>query len=171
MAEKENELELEVGEKGGGKLKIIIIGVVALLLGGAGAFFFLSGDDQAEAATEEQGGTSQEQAVVKEPAIYVGVPEAIISPVKGKTRTRMVQIKMSFMVRGAESEERVKTHMPRLKNDLLSLVSAADADEIIKPEGRQKLQQQALEVVQNTMTELEGKPYIEKVLFVSFVMQ
>jgi flagellar FliL protein len=171
MAEKENELELDVGEKSGGKLKIIIIVVVALLLGGAGAFFFLGGDDKTETGGEGETGTPEEVTPTKEPAIYVGVPEAIISPVKGKTRTRMVQIKMSFMVRGAESEERVKTHMPRLKNDLLALVSASSADEIITPEGRQKLQQQALEVVQNTMTELEGKPHIEKVLFVSFVMQ
>ncbi len=167
MADNDNELELDVGEEGGGKLKIIIIVVVALLLGGGGAFFFLSGGDE-EAAAESP---EQEAAKQKQPAIYVGVPEAIISPIKGQTRNRMVQIKMSLMVRGAESEDLVKTHMPRLKNDLLTLVSGADADEVIKPEGRLKLQEDALKVVQDTMTQLEGEPHIEKVLFVSFVMQ
>ncbi len=168
MADNETELELDVGEEsGGGKLKIIIIVAVALILAGGGAFFFLSGGDEAaEAETVEENGAKQ-----KQPAIYVGVPEAIISPLKGKTRNRMVQIKMSFVVRGSQSASLVKTHMPRLKNDLLTLVSAADADEVIKPEGRLKLQQEALKVVQATMTQLEGNPHIEKVLFVSFVMQ
>ena len=78
---------------------------------------------------------------------------------------------MSFVVRGPESEDKVKKHMPRLKNDLLTLVSQSKADVIITPEGRNKLQQDLLTVVQQTMTQLEGDNHIEKVLFVSFVRQ
>ena len=120
-----------------------------------------NGEDDAE----------EEAAAAKEPPIYVGVPEAIISPIKGKRKERLVQIKMSFMVRGASGEEAVKKHMPRLKNDLLSLVSRAQADELIKPDGRHKLQEDSLQVVRDAMKQLEGKEYVEKVLFVSFVMQ
>ncbi len=163
----EDDLELEVEEKSGKTKMIIIIVVSVLLLGaGAAAFFLLSGDD---ADTPVQDAAEVED--IKEPAVYVGVPEAIISPLKGSRRNRMVQIKVSFMVRGVESEDIVKMHMPRLKNDLLTLVSRQDADVIIKPEGRHQLQKDALVAMQETMTEIDGKPHIEKVLFVSFVMQ
>ncbi|WP_144395180.1 flagellar basal body-associated FliL family protein [Pleionea sediminis] len=167
MAEDE-ELALDGEEgKGGNKwLIIIIVGVAALGLGVGAAWFFLSGDDSGEATTVDA-----EAEPKKEPAIYVGVPGAIISPIKGDKRDRMVQIKISFLVRGIEAEDKVKKHMPRLTNDLLTLVSQANADVIIKPDGRQTLQDNALLKVQETMTEVEGQPFVEKVLFVSFVMQ
>jgi flagellar FliL protein len=169
MAEEEQELELDVEEGGGSKKKlIIIIAAAVLLLGGGAAFFFIGGDDTAAADEQTEEQTEQE---AKLPAIYVGVPGAIISPIKGERKDRMVQIKMSFVVRGPESEDKVKKHMPRLKNDLLTLVSQSKADVIITPEGRNKLQQDLLTVVQQTMTQLEGDNHIEKVLFVSFVMQ
>ncbi len=168
MAENE-ELELDVDGKQGGKkwLLIIIVGVVALALGIGAAFFFLAGDDEASQPDSEE----TAENTPKQPAIYVGVPGAIISPISGDSRDRMVQIKISFMVRGKEAEDKVKKHMPRLKNDLLTLVSQSNADVILKPEGRSTLQENCLKTVQETMTELEGNPYVEKVLFVSFVMQ
>ncbi|MEE4245120.1 MAG: flagellar basal body-associated FliL family protein [Kangiellaceae bacterium] len=168
MADESQDLELDV-EGGGSKTKLfLIIGAAVALLGGAAAFFFLSGDDDSAGDSAE---TSEEVEEIKEPAIYVGVPEAIISAIKGNKKDRMVQIKMSFLVRGAEAEEAVKKHMPRLKNDLLLLVGQQIADDIITPDGRNTLQEKALTVVQETMTQLESKPMIEKVLFVSFVMQ
>ena len=89
----------------------------------------------------------------------------------GGKRSRTVQIKMSFLVRSEEAKTNVKTHMPQLKNDVLMLVSQKNADDLKLPEGRQKLQQEALETVQKTMTALVKEPTVEKVLFVSFVMQ
>ncbi|WMS87680.1 flagellar basal body-associated FliL family protein [Pleionea litopenaei] len=169
MAEEEQELELDVEEKGGkGKLIIIIAAAVVLIGGGIAAWLFLGGDDE---PVQEEVSEEQQQEPEKGPAIYVGVPEAIISPLSGNSRNRMVQIKVSFVVRSPESEDVVKKHMPRLKNDLLTLVSGANADEIITPEGRQKLQQDCLKTAQQTMVTLEGAEHIEKVLFVSFVMQ
>ncbi|NVJ60328.1 MAG: flagellar basal body-associated FliL family protein [Gammaproteobacteria bacterium] len=172
MADEEQELELEV-EGGGGKSKmlLIIIGAVAVLLIGAGAaWFFLSGEDDSGDSPDSTETTEQVDEV-KAPAIYIGVPEAIVSPVAGESKDRIVQIKMSFVVRSPESEDLVKKHMPRLKNDLLMLVSASSADRIITPEGRNELQTKCLEVVQQTMKQLEGAEHVEKVLFVSFVMQ
>ena len=83
----------------------------------------------------------------------------------------MCKIKMSFMVRGSKAVDTVKRHMPQLKNDVLMLVSLQSADELQTPEGRKKLQEQALETVQATLTELTGEPTVEKVLFISFLMQ
>ncbi len=181
MAEDDQDLELDLeeseGEDGdgeessGGSKKLIIIMIIAavLLIGGGAAAFFMMGDDSAE-VTE---GESPDDEVVEEkgPAIYVGVPNAITANLPGDKRSRTVQIKMSFLVRSEEAKEHIRQHMPQLKNDVLMLVSQKDAAALKLPEGRQKLQAEALATVQKTLTELVGEPTVEKVLFVSFVMQ
>lgn len=169
------ELDLDEGannkddENAGGKKKLIIIIVAAvLLLGGGLAAFFMMGDDSSDPAEEE---TSEEPVVEKGPAIYVGVPNAITANLPGDRRGRTVQIKMSFLVRSEKAKEHIRQHMPQLKNDVLMLVSQKNANDLKLPEGRHKLQAEALATVQETLTELVGEPTVEKVLFVSFVMQ
>jgi len=169
MANDDQDLELDLEEEtGGGKSKLIIMVAAAVLLigGGLAAFFLMSGDSDDATATEDS-----EVVEEKEPAQYVGVPEAITSNIPGKSRNRTVQIKMSFMVRGNDAVDIVKTHMPQLKNDVLMLVSQQSADELRTPEGRKKLQEASLETVQATLTGIVGEPIVEKVLFISFVMQ
>ena len=173
MANEDQDLELDIdagGESGGGKSKkFIIIGAAAVLLIGAGiaAFFMFSGDS-ADSGEESAEAVEDEK---KEPAQYVGVPEAITSNIPGKRKSRTVQIKMSFMVRSDDAVDIVKLHMPQLKNDVLMLVSQQSADELKTPEGRLALQQKSLETVQATLTDLAGEPTVERVLFISFVMQ
>jgi len=175
MADDDQDLELDLEneeETGGSAKKFIILGVAALLVIAiaVAAFLFLGGDDTAPTEGEESA-TAEETSEPKGPAQYVGVPEAITSNLPGKNKSRTVQIKMSFMVRGDDAREAVRTHMPQLKNDVLMLVSQQSADELKTPEGRKALQQKALQTVQATLTELVGEPTVEKVLFVSFVMQ
>ena len=175
MVEDDQDLELDVtegdkGSEGGGSKKlIIIIAAVVLLIGAAAAAFFLMGGDSEEPAEGEAG----EEQVIEEkgPAIYVGVPNAITANLPGTGKSRTVQIKMAFLVRSEEAKQNIKLHMPQLKNDVLMLVSQKNADDLKLPEGRRKLQQEALATVQKTLTDLVGEPTVEKVLFVSFVMQ
>lgn len=173
MANEDQDLELDIEEatEGGGKSKLIIIAAAVFLIGGGAAAFFLIDSGSDDTAQEVQENTEEGAEVAKGPATYVGVPEAITSNIPGKNRNRTVQIKMSFMVRSSDAEDAVKMHMPQLKNDVLMLVSQQSADELKTPQGREKLQQQALETVQSTLTNLVGEPTVEKVLFISFVMQ
>ena len=164
------EQELEVEEGGGGSKKmIVIIGIVVLLAGGGGAAFFLMGGE--EAPPQENAEEEEEASESKMPAIYVGVPEAIISPIISKKKNRMVQIKASIVVRSEAAKEAVKLHMPRLKSELLTLVSGSEAEVLITPEGRRKFQTDSLTLLQETMKELDGKSHIDNILFVSFVLQ
>jgi len=175
MAEDDKDLDAENGEQeneeasgGSKKMMFIIIAAVLLIGGGAAAFFFMGGDSDEQAESE----VSEEEVVVeKGPAIYIGVPNAITANLPGAKKNRTVQIKMSFLVRSDEAKQSIKQHMPQLKNDMLMLISQQTADELKLPEGRQKLQEAALTTVQKTLTDLVGDPTIEKVLFVSFVMQ
>lgn len=175
MANQDQDLELDVQDDDlastGGKSKLfIIIGIAAVLLigGGGAAFLLLSDDPGSESELTEDG---SEENKPKLPAQYVGVPEAITANIAGGRKSRTVQIKMSFMVRSDKAVESVKEHMPRLKNDVLMLVSQQNADELKTPDGRKILQEKSLETVQTTLTDLVGEPTVEKVLFISFVMQ
>jgi len=174
MAEDEQDLELDLEEDeeveaSGGSKKMLIIIIVAVVLigGGAAAFFLLGGDGGDE--TEDK--VTADEVVEKGPPIYVGVPNAITANLPGATKNRTVQIKMSFLVRSEEAKQNIKQHMPQLKNDVLMLVSQKNADDLKLPTGRQKLQEEALTTVQKTLTDLVDDPTVEKVLFVSFVMQ
>ena len=167
----DDEQEQDESEEGGGSKKLIIIIAAAVLLigGGVAAFFLLSGDSDTPEESEEV--ADEEVVVEKGPAIYVGVPNAITANIPGSKKNRTVQIKMSFLVRSEEAKDAVKLHMPQLKNDVLMLVSQQNADELKVPDGRIKLQEESLKTVQKTLTDLVGEPTVEKVLFVTFVMQ
>ncbi len=176
MANEDQDLELDVnddknegktsGGLGKGKL-LIIIGIVLVISLAVAAYFLFFGDDKKTEDTKEE----VEVVEKKEPPEYIGFPQPITANLPGASKNRTVQIKMTFMVRGSDSVAEVKKHMPRLKNDVLMLVSQQTADILQTPEGRVELQAKALETVQQTLTELVGKPLVEKVLFVNFVMQ
>ncbi len=176
MAEDDQDLELDLEDdadeevgSGGKKKLIILIAAAVLLLGGGAAAFFMMGDDSPDDADSEA--VDGEVVEEKGPAIYVGVPNAITANLPGDRKARTVQIKMSFLVRSEEAKDHIKQHMPQLKNDVLMLVSQKNAKSLKLPEGRHKLQEEALATVQKTLTDLVGEPTVEKVLFVSFVMQ
>ena len=173
MAEDDQDLELDVeegeegeGEGGGSKKLIIIIAAAVLLVGGGVAAFFLMGDDSP--ATDE---TDEEVVEEKGPAIYVSVPNALTANLPGKKRGRTVQVKLNFLVRSMDAKDNVRQHLPQLRNDILMLLSQKHSDYLKVPDGRQKLQEEALVTVQATLTNLVGEPTVEKVLFTSFVMQ
>ncbi|MBV1910170.1 MAG: flagellar basal body-associated FliL family protein [Kangiellaceae bacterium] len=173
MAQDDQDLELDVEEGGaeGGKdskKMIIIIAAAVLLLGGGAAAFFLMGDDSAPVEEET---ASDEVVEEKAPAIYVGVPNAITANLPGAKKSRTVQIKLSFLVRSTEAKDNVKLHMPQLKNDVLMLLSQKSADELKTPEGFEKLKEETLITVQESLTKMVDDPTVEQVLFVSFVLQ
>ncbi len=177
MAEDDQDLELDLEEseesEGGllanKKLIIIIAGAVLLVVVLGLLAFFIFGSDSQETDEEEVA----EEVVVKEkgPAIYVGVPNAITANLPGRNKNRTVQIKMTFLVRSSDAARNVAQHMPQLKNDVLMLVSQKNAEELRTPGGVETLKREALTTVQKSLKDLVNDPSVEKVLFISFVMQ
>lgn len=167
MANNED-LELDVDEKGGGsKLKLIIIIVVVLLLGGgAAAYFFLfAGGDQ---AAEEQ----VEGEAKKADAIYVAFRTPFNTNLVDGRKNRMIQVKMTFLVRSNEAKDAIMKHMPYLQSQILNLLSRSDAGFLRTAEGKQDFKAKTIEVTNRILQEREGvEAAVERVLFTSFVMQ
>jgi flagellar FliL protein len=169
-------------EQGGSKkLLIIIIAVVILIAGGAGAFFFLSGSSEptAEEIALEEGGESAEETeapsdegdVEVGDAFYVGMPRPFVFNVPGYGRDRLVQIKVQLLVRGGEYDTLTRKHIPLIEDTLLTIFSSSNAEKLATNIGKQELRREALEAVQQALEPIVGKPVIEKVLFIGFVMQ
>jgi len=168
-------------EEGGGskKMLIIIIAVVVLLAGGGAAFFLLSGGDEPPAETigedveESVADAEQESGDPAEvgDAFYVGMPRPFVFNVPGYGRDRLVQIKVQLLVRGGEDDTATRKHIPLIEDTLLQVFSASNAEKLATFAGKQELRADALEAVQKAMEPIVGKPLIEKVLFIGFVMQ
>ena len=183
----EPKVESEEGEEGkGSKKKLIIIAavVVLLLIAGAVLAYFLTSDDSEDIAnavaeseiTDVTNGNAAvpAKAIIKLPkgdAIYISVPEPFLVNIKSGKRTRMMQIKIQFMVRNKQAEDLVKQHMPLIRNNMLDFFSLADATEVSTREGRNALKVGALETAQQVIIEQSGIEAIEMVLFTGFVVQ
>ncbi len=176
----------EQSESSGGKKKLIIIIAIATVLllgGGTAAYLLIFAEsevvvDPALGAeiTEVVGDTVQKPTpAVKIPdkgeAIYITVPEPFLVNISSGKRSRMMQIKVQFMVRSNESEDLVRQHLPLIRNDMLDFFSLADVKEVQTREGRKALKSGALKVAQEVMKDQVGFEAIELVLFTGFVVQ
>jgi flagellar FliL protein len=82
-----------------------------------------------------------------------------------------VQIEVQLMVRGVESEELAKRHIPMIEGTLLQVFSASNADDLVTDVGKVELKDRATKQVRQVMKELEGSAIVEQVLFTGFVIQ
>jgi len=175
MADGDNELEMEEGDKKKGKLMIIIIAVVVLAVGGAAAWFFLGSSSESMPEQEAGANSVADAASLTGPnlgtALYVAMPRPFIFNVPGAGRDRLVQIKAQLMVRGSDNEEQAKMHIPMIEGTLLKVFSSANADDLVTEVGKMAMRDQSLREVQKALREITGEAVIEQVLFTGFVMQ
>ncbi|MBT1443042.1 flagellar basal body-associated protein FliL [Shewanella sp. JM162201] len=177
MAEESLQLE-ETGGKKSKKLLFIIIGVVVALLIGVGAWLFLGSSDEAPAAdtpAAEQSGEAapgaEGAANASNEAFYVAMPRPFLFNLPGQPKSRLVEIKVQLMVRGADDDVLIKKHIPLIEDALLTTFSAGDVQKLSTQAGKDELRQTALLNVQNTLQPVTGRKVVEKVLFTGFVMQ
>ncbi|BAJ01409.1 flagellar basal body-associated protein FliL [Shewanella violacea] len=173
MAEEES-LELEENEQPKSKSKLIVFGVIGLVLVLiiAGALWFFMGTSDSPTDSEDLDGAEE----IQEPmntgeAFYVGMPRPFLFNLPGANRSRLVEIKVQLMVRGADDDVLIKKHIPLIEDALLTTFSSADVQKLSTLAGKDEMRQLALLNVQNTLLPVTGRKIVEKVLFTGFVMQ
>lgn len=189
MATKED-LDLDVegkGKKKSSKLKLIIILVVVLLLAGGGggaAWYFLvmQKPDVAEMDADMEDVDEDAPAIVKnkkkkkkkssnEPPIFTGLDPAFVVSFKDQSQARFMQLSVELMSRDQEVIDVVDSYKPMIRNNLLLLFSSQKFEEIVTREGKEKLLEQTLEEVNNTLYNEAGIDGVEAVYFTAFVAQ
>ncbi len=174
MAKDDKDIEGEEGGGGGKKKLFLIVGLVVLLLGGGGAAFFLMGgeeppeDEKAAQAEEEQ--PKPEAAPEGEP-IYVEMEPKFIVNLPPGGPAKMLQIAVTVFTRQQPVADFITANDPMLRHHLNNLFESQSSAELLTLEGKQKLQQAVLELLQNKMEEMDQPGKIKGVYFTEFVLQ
>lgn len=171
--EREQEQELELAEGGGGKKKLIIaiVAVVVLLLAGGGAGLYFSGVLSGGEETAAGEGPEQAEASQQKPAIYVELDPPFTVNLKGESRAKYLQIAIQVLTRDPEVAEAIKNHGPVIRNDLVLLLGDKTSQDLADRPGKERLQQEVRDTIQDVVKRATGKEGVENVLFTTFVMQ
>jgi flagellar FliL protein len=170
----EESLDLEENNEPKSKKKLIVFGVIGLVLLlaiGGGVWFFLGSSAPSDPAMAEDGAAEIVEEENTGEAFYVGMPRPFLFNLPGASRSRLVEIKVQLMVRGADDDVLIKKHIPLIEDALLTTFSSADVQKMSSLSGKNELRQLALLNVQNTLQPVTGHKVVEKVLFTGFVMQ
>lgn len=153
------------GKSGGGKG--LIIGLVALLVlggGGAGAWFAFGGKQDAKGAKAEH--------VEKLPPRYIALDPPFVVNFEAESMVRFLQVTIGVMTREPAVEAIVKENDPRVRNDMLMILSNQTYASVSTAEGKEALRKRCLDAVRAIVKEMGGDDAkVEALYFTSFVMQ
>ncbi len=135
----------------GGKKKLIIIiaAVLGLVLvgGGATVYLMLKKQHAAEAAAEDGGDgeeVSAKKAAPKDhgekgtPPTFVPLDPFTVN-LADKDADRFAQIGLTLQVDDPKIGDELKSYMPAIRNAILLILAHKTADELLSPEGKEKL--------------------------------
>ena len=158
----------EAPAKGGKKgLIIAIVGVLVLGGGGFGAWKAFGGKG-------EEGKDAKKEAKQEEqlPPKYVNLDPPFVVNFEAEAAVRFLQVTIGVMTRDPHIEALVKDNDPRVRNDMLMILSGQNYGSVSTNEGKEELRKKCLEAVRTIVKEMHGEPEkVEALYFTSFVMQ
>ncbi len=169
-----------MAEKAGkSKLIIMLIAVIVLLVivGGAAVWWFMMRSTSAPTPAQ----IAQQQAQQKlQNTKFIALGSLVTNLQSADGNTHYIQVQIQLKTYEPSVEASVKSYMPEIRNGILLLLSAQNADAVSQPAMRDQLLQKIREQV-NKVLETDGgalaKPVPEKnppiaaVYFASFVVQ
>src|SRR4051812_21424877 len=173
MATEAEELDGIEGEegagapKGAGRKRLIIALASLLLLAGGGftAWKMMSGKPDAK-------GAAKKEEVEKLPPRYITLDPPFVVNFEAEAMVRFLQVTVGVMTRDTAVELIVKENDPRVRNDLLMILSNQTYATVSTLEGKEALRTRCLEAIRSIVKEMGGDPKkIEALYFTSFVMQ
>ena len=164
--------------KKGKKLLIIIVLAVVLILGvgGGAAFFLLKGNAHPEG---EEGEVAAESAKKKDkggkeiPPVYMALDAFTVNliPENGE---QFLQLILSVEVNDIKTGDRLKSYTPKVRNNIMMLLSSKKASELLTREGKEKLAGEIRDMINEVLEPgSAGKKEApaREVLFTSFIIQ
>lgn len=166
----------EAAPKKSKKLLVIIIValLVLLLIGGAAAFFLMSGGehaegDEGEVATETAKPDKKKDAKESIP-VFVAM-EAFTVNLDQDTGGQYLQVVISVEVEDAHMGDKIKTYTPKLRNNVIRLLSGKKASELISKEGKETLAGEIRTLMNEVLEPDAQEGPVKEVLFTSFIIQ
>ena len=136
------------------------------------------GDGEEAAAEEgggEHGGKEGGGEGEKKASPYVQLePAFVVNFIDEKKRTKFLKAEISLMAKSPKTQAAIKDHSPAVRNALVMLLSKQVYEQLVTPEGKDKLRADALAEVQGVLAKVAGKKVAKGVTdlyFSSLVMQ
>jgi flagellar protein FliL len=174
----------EAPKKKSKKLLIIILAAVLLLvLAGGGAFMLLKKDSHAD----EDGDLTEETVKSKKkdkkadsgPPVFVNLDTFTVNLIP-ETGDQYLQVIIALELVDVHADETIKAQMPKVRNNIMLLLSSKKASELLPKEGKESLAI-ALKREINTIIEppqktkrgeaVDAEGPVKSVLFTSFIIQ
>ncbi|GAB0149834.1 flagellar basal body-associated FliL family protein [Marichromatium gracile] len=102
---------------------------------------------------------------------YIAIDPALIVNLAGESRTRFLKVGIDLYVRTAEAADAVNTHMPLIRDRLISYFAGRTVDEVSALDQRDALRLGALKAVQEGLLEQAGTFAVDGLYFGSFIIQ
>lgn len=179
MAKAAEETEGVAAPKKSKKLLIIVVAAVVLILGiGGGAAFFLmkGGDhegDEDEAATEKVKAAPKKEKGKEAMPVYAALDAFTVNLVP-ENGDQYLQLILSIEVDDLKTADKLKSYTPKLRNNIMLLLSSKKASDLISREGKEKLATEIRDMVNDVLEPgSAGKKDapVKEVLFTSFIIQ
>jgi len=152
-------------QKGGWLLYTFMLLLILAVIGG-GAWYLISVNEAKKNAQ------SSPEVIAKSPPLYVPLDPPFVVNFEAEQLVRFLQVTVQVMSRDPATIDVIKANDPVIRNDLLLLLGNQQYQTISSRDGKEKLRQEALNVVRNAVSNAGGKPaFVEAVYFTSFVMQ
>ncbi len=162
-----------------GKLMIVIAALVVVLIGGGAAAFFMTSKpaaekkakhaDEEEVAAADAGAEEEEEedSHDEHPPVYEKLDQFTVN----LTDESYFQTDIQLSLADAKVQEKVKAHMPEVRDALIRLLSSKTAEEISQPEGKELLAKEIQKSVNGILGVKSKSKGVKKVLFASFIIQ
>ena len=146
---------------------VIILLVVLLLLGGGVALLIM----KKNSAGAEDGAAQEHAAVVEKagPPVYAALDTFTVNLIGDQ----FLQLVLSVEVTDVHAGDQLKTYSPKLRNNIMLLLSGKQAAELMTKEGKETLANE-IRALMNAVLEPSAKPGegpVKEVLFTSFIIQ
>lgn len=167
MAEEAQQADAEAPAGGGKKKLILIVLGVLLLVGGSvgGTLMIVGGGGTAEVEAEAPA------EVARGPASYVDLKPPFTVNLAPEDPVAFLQVSLQVLTFDEDVAREVEKHKPLIRNNLVVLFGKQKSAELRAPDGKERLQQTALETVQSVIDQYGSGGQVDNVFFTSFVMQ
>jgi len=160
------------------KLVIIVVAALVVVLAIAGAAAYMVVRNQ-RAPDGEDGDAAIESAQLEKKkngkaAVPVYVPlEAFTVNLVPENGDQFLQLVMAIEVADGQVGDRIKTYTPKLRNNVVLLLSSKKASELITREGKETLANEIRDLINDVLAAGTKGPDlpVREVLFTSFIIQ
>ena len=157
-------------------LKTLLL--LTLLLGSAGGatWYFLQEQEEEPAAatkpaTAKSAAVASAKPVSSKPPVFVALEPFTVNLQHEDASPQYLQVGLALKLTDAALVDKVKLHMPEIRNRVLLLLSGKRASEISTPEGKTTLSTELMREIVQPLAGSVPAQGLDSVLFTSFVIQ